>query len=216
MNCYFRWIGFTLYFLILLTQVPNHWLEKSVILKAKIYNTESFNLSQVLKYHETYINNSIVYSFNSSEFKSYMIYQSTCHFFSVFLYKFLIRVIILFLYLPTYLLFPTLFIPSWRPSVWYYFFATLRNSFSISDSKGLLVIHFLDFILSEKYFCVCFVAYTENSELKISLVIWRCWSVDFWLSCFLWEVSWLELLLLCQLCVMCLWLHSSFFCIFGF
>ena len=77
MNCYFRWIGFTLYFLILLTQVPNHWLEKSIILKAKIYNTESFNLSQVLKYHKTYINNSIIYSFNSSEFKSYMIYQST-------------------------------------------------------------------------------------------------------------------------------------------
>lgn len=45
--------------------------------ESKIYNTESFNLSQVLKYHKTYINNSIIYSFNSSELKSYVICKST-------------------------------------------------------------------------------------------------------------------------------------------
>lgn len=45
--------------------------------ESKICKIESFNLSQVLKYHKTHINNSIVYSFDSSEFKSYMIYQRT-------------------------------------------------------------------------------------------------------------------------------------------
>ena len=66
-----------------------------------------------------------------------------------------------------------------------FFFATLKNSFSISDSKGLLVIHCPGFILSEKHFCVCFVAYTVEfwvgnfpSNLKMLL----CWFLAFMFS----------------------------------
>lgn len=75
-----------------MTQDPNHQLEKCIILKVKIYNTESFNLSQVLTNIIRHINNSIIYSYNSSEFESYMIYQRTLknHLFFSILIKFLI------------------------------------------------------------------------------------------------------------------------------